>query len=230
MNLNFKNHTGEIKDIDLKGRRVEMHLASFDNVDYDNDVIIKGAFTKSITERKNDIFFLNQHNWAQPHGKFDVLKEDSYGLYAVTNKLTDTSYTMDALKLYDAGVIKEHSIGFTVMKDEVLKTGVRKIKEVKLYEGSNVTLGANPLTPFHGYKSMNKKEVDAELKTYLKAFRNGSFTDETFSLLEIATRQLMKLSADLAVEEYKSLQADNSHLEPINEAQIINDFIKEKWN
>jgi len=228
MVLNYKSHFGEIKDIDLKSKRVSGYLSSFGNKDSDGDIIVKGAYTKSIKERKDDIFFLNQHNWAQPHGKFDEIVEDAKGLYFVSNPLIDTTYSMDTLKLYEAGIIKEHSVGFVTIKDEVTKDA-RLIKEIKLYEGSNVTLGANSSTPFTGFKSMNKKDVDAELKKFLKAFRKGTFTDETFGLLEIAIKQLMEQSASLAVDNYKI------HLEPTievtpkpmtDEIKAINEYLK----
>lgn len=194
--INYKNHTGELKDLDMKGRRVSGYLSSFDNLDSDGDVIVKGAYAKSIKERKDDIFFLNQHNWKQPHGKFDELTEDDYGLYFVSKPLIDTSYSMDALKLYEAGIVKEHSVGFNTIKNED-KDGINYLKEIKLYEGSNVTLGANSLTPFRGFKSMTLTEIQDETKKFLKAFRNGTFTDETFTLIEVAIKQLQAQAYEL---------------------------------
>jgi HK97 family phage prohead protease len=149
--LSYKSIVGEVKDVDTKKRVITGYLSGFDNKDFDGDIIVKGAFKKSIDERKNDIYFLNQHNWSQPHGKFSMLKEDSKGLYFESEPLIDTSYSSDTLKLYEAGIVKEHSIGFqTILSDYDTKANARMIKEVKLYEGSNVTLGANPDTPFTG--------------------------------------------------------------------------------
>lgn len=196
--LEFKNITGSIKDIDMGGRRVTGYLSSFDNKDFDGDIIVKGAFTKSIRERKNDIFFLNQHNWAQPHGKFRVLQEDSKGLYFESEPLIDTTYSSDTLKLYEAGIVKEHSIGFITMKDEMdSKADARIIKEVKLFEGSNVTLGANNQTPFTGTKSLTLKEINDECDILYKAIRKGTFTDETFVLLEYALKDLQEKAFQL---------------------------------
>lgn len=223
--LSIKNHTGEIKDLDLKGRRVSGYLSAFDNVDSDNDVITKGAYTKSIKERKEDIFFLNQHNWNQPHGKFDELKEDNFGLYFVSKPLIDTTYSMDTLKLYEAGIVKEHSVGFQTVKDEV-KNGVRYIKEIKLHEGSNVTLGANSSTPFSGFKSMSFKETQDELKKFLKAFRTGTFTDETFGLLEIAVRQLQQQAFELGKNHSEPILITQEPM--IDEIKAINEFLNAK--
>ena len=219
---------GSVEDVDVKKRIVTGYLSSFDTKDYDNDVIVKGAYSKSINERKNDIFFLNQHDWKQPHGKFNVLKEDSKGLYFESTPFVDgVSYSEDTLKLYDAGIIKEHSVGFNVVKSDFdTKDNVRVIKEIKLYEGSNVTLGANENTPFTGMKSMTLQDVNDQYKLITKAFRNGTFTDETFSLLEVALKQLQMQSYELGK---KSLIVD----EPIvitqsnDEADAIKQFIKE---
>lgn len=200
--LEVKDFVGSVKDIDVKGRKITGYLSSFGNIDHDNDIIAKGAFSKSINERFGDIYFLNQHNWNQPHGKFAVLQEDTKGLYFESNPLIDTSYSSDTLKLYEAGILKEHSIGFrTVQSDMDARSGVRTIKEVKLFEGSNVTLGANSDTPFTGFKSKTIKEIDDQSKLIYKAFRNGDFTDETFTLLELALKQLQRE----AVEYGKSL-------------------------
>src|SRR5690606_10900885 len=122
----------------------------FGNIDHDNDVTEKGAFAKSIAERgpqgKNSIFFLNQHNWAQPHGKFQTLQEDDYGLYFEA-KLSNTSYSNDALILYSEGIIDKHSYGWVTVKSDE-KDGIRYLKENYLWEGSNVTLPANDAAGF----------------------------------------------------------------------------------
>jgi HK97 family phage prohead protease len=210
-----KSISAEVKDIDFKKRIVTGYLSNFGNKDYDNDIIEKGAFKKSITERKDQIYFLNQHNWSQPHGKFNVLIEDSKGLYFESEPLIDTTFSSDVLKMYEAGIMKEHSIGFsTVKSDYDKKRGVRTIKEVKLYEGSNVTMGANPETPFMGMKNLTLKEANDQVSKIVKMLRNGTLTDETFSLLEIALKQLQK-------DTYKLGLKEASLNEPLNDSTQI---------
>lgn len=226
--LSYKSITnGSVKDIDIKKRIVTGYLSAFNNKDHDNDIIVKGAYKKSIDERKDSIVFLNQHKWEQPHGKFTTLVEDSKGLYFESTPFVDgVSYSEDVLKLYDAGIIKEHSVGFNIVKSDFdTKANARVIKEIKLYEGSNVTLGANSNTPFTGMKSMTLKEVNEQYKLILKAFRNGTFTDDTFSLLEIALKQLQMQSYELGkksliIDEPKVITQSN------NEADVIKQYIK----
>ena len=229
--LEYKDFTGSVKDVDAKGRVITGYLSSFDNKDHDGDIIVKGAYTKSINERKSQIFFLNQHNWQQPLTKFNVLQEDEKGLYFESMPLPETSYANDVMKLYEAGVLKEHSVGFQTVKADYNKTeDTRYIKEIKLYEGSVVTLGANSNTPFTGFKS-TIKEIDEEVANILKAMKSGTFTDETFILLEIALKQLQLNAIELGK---KSLEEPIiiTQTEPIGqtkELEILNEYLR-KWN
>lgn len=200
--LELKNN-GTVKDIDAKSRIVSGYLSNFDNLDSDNDVIVKGSFAKSISERKDKIFYLLQHNWDKPLGKFNVLQEDEKGLY-FEGEIVNTSYGNDLIELYSSGIINEHSIGFNVIKSDMDSKGIRTIKEIKLWEGSAVTLGANSSTPFLGFKSELKGLQDKQSKI-LKALKDGTFTDDTFIMLEYALKQLMsdayKLSSTQKEEE-----------------------------
>lgn len=225
--LEFKSIVGEVKDVDVKGRTVTGYLSAFGNKDFDGDIIEKGAFKKSIDERKNSILFLNQHNWSQPHGKFNVLIEDEKGLYFESNPFVKgVSYSEDTLKLYEAGIINEHSIGFTTIKDHYDKESeTRYLKELKLFEGSNVTMGANNQTPFTGFKSLNLSDINDKCTKLYKAIRNGDFTDETFSLLEYALKELQLQAYELGKKSLDEAEPITSKEEPINAIEIINKFI-----
>ncbi len=229
--LQIKSISGGLKDLDMKKRVVTGYLSETDTEDKVKDVIVSGSYTKTLSERKNDIFFLNQHNWEQPHGKFNVLQEDSKGLYFESQPLIDTSYSSDLLKLYDAGIVKEHSIGYQVVNSTRDSKGIRHITELKLYEGSNVTLGAHPNTPFMGMKNLTEKQVNDEIKLILKAFRNGTFTDDTFMLLEVALKQLQIKSYELGKKSLETneplLDTHKLELEPSKaDVNTINNFIK----
>ena len=171
-----KDFIGSVSDVDAKGMVVTGFLSSFGNKDHDGDIIEKGAYSKSLKERKNQIFFLNHHEWKQPHGFFNVLEERNEGLYFESNPFVKgVTYSEDTIKLYEAGIIKEHSIGFNVVQSYQDKSrDARILKELFLWEGSNVTLGANSNTPFTGFKSTikTKEELDQEYRTFIKAYRN----------------------------------------------------------
>lgn len=188
MKLKTKNCLDEltIKGLDIPNRTIEGYGSVFDNKDSDGDVIVKGAYKKTIQESgpsaKDRIAHLYQHDMRQPLGKFTELYEDDKGLVFVS-KMPDTALANDVLKLYDAKILKEHSVGFQIVKGKSLESHY-EISEIKLYEISTVTMAANELA---GMKSMDKVEllqhVNAEMKAISEAIKKGTFTDATFELL-----------------------------------------------
>jgi uncharacterized protein len=193
--IEYKSISAEVKDVDTAKRVVTGYFSNFGNTDHDHDVILPGAYTKSVKERgpdgNNTIFFLNQHKWNQPLGKPSVLREDAKGLY-FESTVTDTSYGRDALVLYEEGLVSEHSVGFVTLRSEGQKDGTRHLQEIYLYEGSAVTMGANSDTPFTGFKSRTIEESEQTVKSIVKLLRHGTLTDETFIQLEIALKQLQR--------------------------------------
>lgn len=111
---------GEILDIDSSKRVVTGYASKFGNVDLHGDMIMPGAFKKTLKERgvdgKNEIWFLHNHDSSKILGKPSVLKEDSNGLYFEA-KIIDTTIGSDILKLYEEGLINQHSIGFSTIKE-----------------------------------------------------------------------------------------------------------------
>jgi len=227
--LEYKNFTAEIKDLDAKSMTVTGYWSKFGNLDYDNDVIAPGAATKTIAERgpmgSNEIFFLNQHNWSQPHGKPMVLEAQEKGIY-FESKIAPTSYGRDALVLYAEGIVVQHSIGFsTVKSDYDERTGYRTIKEIKLYEGSNVTLGANPETPFTGFKSLTMVQINDQISKMIKLLKDGSLTDDGFGRLEIALKQFQLEAYNLGKNSLADAEPTKVTL-PSNEPNILTELIK----
>jgi HK97 family phage prohead protease len=227
--LEYKNFTAEIKDIDANSMTVTGYWSKFGNVDYDEDIIASGAANKTIAERgpmgSNEIFFLNQHNWAQPHGKPTVLEAQEKGIY-FESKIAPTSYGKDALVLYAEGIVVQHSIGFSTVKaDYDQKTGIRTIKEIKLYEGSNVTLGANPETPFTGFKSLTMAEINDQISKMIKLLKDGTLTDEGFGRLEIALKQFQLEAFTLGKNSLSEIEP--TIVTPIeDEPNILTELIK----
>lgn len=241
--IEFKSMHAEIKDVDTVSKTVTGYFSAFGNKDFDNDVIVKGSFAKSIMERgpmgRNEIFYLNQHSWAQPLGRPSVLMEDEKGLYFESN-VTEASFGKDALILYEEGLVKEHSIGFVTIKDswikpsgEFDKDSYREIHEVKLYEGSAVTLGANNQTPFTGFKSKgynySQKENESMISKIVKLLRNGELTDETFIQLEIALKQLQRYAYELGKESLKATEPDVTTQKAIEPIVVDVDKVFANW-
>jgi HK97 family phage prohead protease len=205
-----KSYNDMILDIEPESRTVKACWSRIGNVDLDGDIIVAEAFTKTIKERgpkgKNMIWSLVDHKADMAHtlGKPKELYIEGDMLVAVTD-LIETECGEDAIKLYEAGLINQHSIGFSTLKSDVnQKTGVRTITELKLYEGSAVLWGANPETPTLGFKGEfkeTKENLSIRLENLIKAFRGGTFTDDTFALMEIQIKQIQAELLSLEITE-----------------------------
>jgi HK97 family phage prohead protease len=190
--IQFKSTPAVIKDLSVSDRTVTGYYATFtQSFDYDTDVFRAGAYDKTIAEwgpdGKNKIVHLYQHDTTKPLAKPKVLKADGTGVY-FESQFATTSWGDDVLKLYEAGIINEHSVGFEILRANPInidgKVG-QEITEVRMWEGSTVTFGANEDTPFMGFKSLTRPQMADRINKLMKAIRNGTFTDETFHLLEI---------------------------------------------
>lgn len=129
------------------------YAAVFGNVDSGGDIIEPGAFTKTIAEGWERVKILALHNdcWL-PIGRPLELREDSNGLY-IKAKVSDTSMGRDIKVLLKDGVLNELSIGYDpVVFDYDKDSGVRHLREVKLWEVSVVTWAMNPEAVITDYK------------------------------------------------------------------------------
>jgi uncharacterized protein len=202
----YKSNRLEFKDIDSKKMTVTGYFSKFGNVDSDGDIMMPGAFKRSIAdwgpEGKQRIKHLMNHRPDQPLGRITVLKEDSYGLYYESD-LVKTTFGMDFIKMAEGGIITEHSIGFNTLTETKGAMG-NEIKDVKLFEGSSLTAwGANMDTPFLGFKSeMDINELKQEIRIFEKFIRNTDASDNVIDLCVIKIRQLAQ-----AVERLSSTKA-----------------------
>lgn len=171
----------EVKDakVDEDSRTISGYLSIFNVVDSDYDYIIRGAFAKSITERGPDsstnrkIAFLWQHDMKEPIGRITLLKEDAIGLYFESELDLGVKRADQALIQLKSGTLNQFSIGYQYVwdkmeYDEDLEAFV--CKEINLFEGSVVTLGANEYTFFDGMKSSLMKDIKQKLVKETEAF------------------------------------------------------------
>lgn len=189
-----KDFGDSVKDIDdLKGIVVG-YFAKFGNVDSDGDMIMPGAFKKSIEENgpgseNARIKHLKFHDTRFAPGVLQELSEDKEGLRFVS-KLSSSTLGRDTLHEYKDGIITEHSIGFNTLQSDNSED-FQKIVEVKLWEGSSlVAWGANQATPTVSVKSMTKQDATDHIEKITKALRGGKYSDEGFVNLEIQLEQL----------------------------------------
>lgn len=201
--LEYKSLEGKVVDIDSTNRRIIMNWSATDEIDHDNDLITRSAYTKTIKERgpegSNLVYWLTDHYASVTNvpGKIESLKFSGNHLQAI-GVASKTTLGNDVMQLYSDGIIRQHSVGFIPVKSEKAKDH-RIITEVMLFEGSSVLWGANSNT---GTVSVGKSiktmdEANDELDSLLKAFKSGTYSDETFTLLELRIKQLQKFYSEL---------------------------------
>lgn len=165
-NLDFKN---TVCKFDIKGLHddddfvnIEGLASTFGNLDRDNDIIAKGAFTNTLTKRMPKL--LNQHRTDQPVGVIDVAFEAEEGLRIKARMPKANSMVKDLLPLLTMGALNAFSIGFNIVESDTSADGVRIIKEVDLFEVSIVTFPANEEARILGVKKIDEKTKDRDEK------------------------------------------------------------------
>lgn len=162
--IETKVFTSEIKEIN--GRSVTGIASVFGNKDSYNDIVHLGSFTKTIQQRSKFFRHLWQHDfWSPPIAVIKGIREvgkdelpeqlqaieEVEGGLEVTREYLDTPRGNEVLEGIKQGAINEMSFAFDTIKydfeeDEETEQTIRHIREVRLWETSDVLWGANPLT------------------------------------------------------------------------------------
>lgn len=161
----YKAVSFELESADENTGEFSGYAAVFGNVDSGGDVIEKGAFAKTIVEDFARIKILSQHNsYDLPIGKPLELREDEKGLY-IRGKISDTQTGRDIRTLLKDGVLAELSIGYDAVDFEWDgDSGIRHLKQIKLWEVSIVTWAMNDQATIDDVKSL-AEELRAEAKS-----------------------------------------------------------------
>jgi len=177
--LEYKFLPQSTKDVD--GRSVIGIASVFGNIDAGGDIIHRGAFKKTIGEGMRRVKHLWQHDsFAPPVAVIKNLEEvgrsalpndikdlfpDAKGGLQVEREYLDTERGNEVLTGVASGAITEMSIGYTSVKvdyEEVDdgskgKVSVRNLRELRLYDTSDVNWGMNSAT------SASKSALDYRL-------------------------------------------------------------------
>jgi HK97 family phage prohead protease len=175
-NIEFKAIPGQF-NIDEAQGMVECFVAGIGNKDSVGDVLISGAFTKSLTRRKPRVVW--GHNWNDPIGKVLEIYEVAPGDRRLPMKMLNAGigglyarvqFNLNSEKGREAfanvaffGQEQEWSIGYKTLDaifDPNLQANI--LKEVELYEVSPVLHGANQLTGTISVKSDETAVLEEE--------------------------------------------------------------------
>ena len=218
---------GELIDADEKAGIIKGYGSYFGNKDSDNDVIMKGAYKKTIAENGERVKYLYQHDMNQPIGKMTELYEDDKGLVFVA-EIAKTQLGNDVVELMKSGVITENSVGIMPIQKNN-KGDYREITEVKLYEISAVTLAANDQAKILDVKG--NIDVDKLSKRYdnlTKLIRKGDISDEMGFAIEAEILKLKSLFVEFTkpVEEITLPNVETKN----NDSEVINYLINSLKN
>jgi len=147
----------EIKNVSEEGT-FEGLLSPYGTVDGVGDVVEAGAYTKTLKEGGNTRPLLWQHKTDVPIGEL-TLDDRADGLWCKGSLLMTLPEAQKAYLLLKAGIVKGLSIGFSTIRDAV-DGGVRKLKEIKLYEGSVVTFPAHEGALITSVKKLRETKGD----------------------------------------------------------------------
>lgn len=206
--MNRKSFNLEIKTVQEDGF-FSGYGAVFGNIDWYNDVILPGAFTKSLEKWASKNKFppvLWNHNDGEPIGVYTKIYEDKKGLY-VEGKLLidDVPRAKSTHALLKAGAIDGLSIGYITKKANQQTNGIRELVELGLGEISIVTTPANEESLITFVKS---KLVGGELPSlpeFEKFLRESGFSKtQATAIAGKGLRYLLSESED-AEKEAKSV-------------------------
>ena len=196
----LKKFDYKIEDVDTKQGIVKIAVSAFDNKDSDGDIIVKGAWKKTITENLKRIKHLYNHDTRILLGLPQEMFETDNHLIAISKMNMSKQISKDVFSDYEFFAQNdrtiEHSVGFVPIISENLKEGGNIFKENKLYEYSTLSfLGANENTPLFELKEMLKYD----------------YTDERLKQIEILISKIEKLE-----KEFLALQTQYNQKNQIN--------------
>ncbi len=130
----------DVKDIGEDGA-IEGLAAAYGNVDFGGDIILPGAFTKTLRGRKS-LPMLLYHDMRMPVGVWTEFEDTAKGLRLKGRITTATQAGVEALALARDGALAGLSIGYRSMKERFTEKA-RELIEVMLHETSLVSIPMN---------------------------------------------------------------------------------------
>lgn len=200
--------------------------AVFGNIDSGKDITHKGAFTKTLAEGRKrwkhlwnhdssrpptakvlDIYEIDRHEL--PEKVLEFAPDATGGLYVKREYLTSHPDIDWILECIDEGIIDEMSYAFDIDKkdfSEINGEKIRNLREVILYDTSDVNYGMNAATVGSGMKNAfstmplgliysNLLAISDEIK----AGRRNSDSDQ--KLLDMIHKMSVDLGATCAVDD-----------------------------
>jgi hypothetical protein len=141
---------------------IKGYASTYGNVDRVGDVILAGAFDKSIQDYKNknrQVKVYYQHNTSElPIGGIrpENIESDQKGLFVTMDVNTKVQRGSEVYELAKQGVLSDMSIGFSTNDYDYQSDGVRCLKDLGLWETSIVGEPANSSAQITEVKGVRK--------------------------------------------------------------------------
>lgn len=173
----YKSVLTKVNDVDASGV-VRFYASIFNTPDRVKDIVVKGAYSKTITENFKEIQHYKNHDSTLMPGVITELNQDDTGLLVTSKLILTTQLGKETHEEYkamaEAGKSMAHSIGYVPVKEEP-QAGVNYLKEILLYEVSTLTKrAAHP----------DALTVDVKTIEYLKAMLKTDLPDDELKELE----------------------------------------------
>ena len=209
--MNRKSFNLEIKAVQEDGF-FSGYGAVFGNVDWYNDVILHGAFQKSLQrwEEKGKMPpVLWNHNDGEPIGVYTNIYEDEKGLFVEGRLLIDdVPRAKSTHALLKAGAIDGLSIGYKTKKANQQTNGIRELIELDLGEISIVTMPANEESLITSVKSKLEEGELPTLPEFEKFLRESGFSKSQATA--IAGKGLRHLLSESEDEKFQAKSISNA--------------------
>ena len=231
----------QLKIIDIEDGvgYIEGYASVFGNVDHDGEVIEKGAFTKTLLEGlpSRRIKLVDFHNaWLDSDyiiGVVEEANEDEHGLWFKA-RFSSVRRAQDVRTKIKEGILEALSIGYEVVKDRFdREAGIRYLTELKLFEISVVSWGANPLATINNSKSFNSQLrrlawSALRMKNLNQVLKEGQvLSQNNVKLIREAIADLQALLAVAEPDDSTQVNQEPPTKEPDKKDQNQQDITKE---
>lgn len=173
--MRTKHFDFRVKSVDLEEGVISGYASVFGNVDSYGDIVVRGAFSKSIEKIKKTgkvISVFYGHNMEDPRaniGRVIELREDNRGLFFKAQlDLSGGTYGRLVYEQLKDGRLDSLSFGFSVIDGANTEAGY-ELRDLELYEISVVPIPANRealITEVKAGRAISAKNMDLIRRAY----------------------------------------------------------------
>lgn len=136
----------ELRSVDSDGRTIDGVCVPYDEVSFltpnpSGEIVMRGAFAKSVRQQADKVFLFRGHDHAHPVGKAISFDDRADGLYG-TFRVRSSTLGDEVLDDVREGYLPAMSVGFKPMQTRRGRNGETQVVEAQLKEVSLLPLGA----------------------------------------------------------------------------------------